>query len=123
MLTAIIVIAVPAEHTDESKAGTNGYPRDAKIKRTEFIKHRTSSKKGLSRNDTFRSKEKLFGASLPSASGDFRAEATDPFLNPNEADSLKPEMADVGVQASRTPLFLSTGAEYRPEFERSRIFL
>ena len=105
LLAAVIVVAVPAEKTDKGKTGTDGYPSDAKIKSTEFIKHRTPSKKGLSRNDTFRSKEELFGASLSSASGDFRAEATDPFLISNEADSMKPEMADVGVQASRTPLF------------------
>ena len=79
LLAAVIVVAVPAEHTDKGKTGTDGYPSDAKIKSTEFIKHRTPSKKGLSRNDTFRSKEELFGASLSSASGDFRAEATDPF--------------------------------------------
>ena len=36
---AIIVVAIPAKHTDERKAGANGYPCNTKVKSTKFIKH------------------------------------------------------------------------------------
>ncbi|MBQ2761821.1 MAG: hypothetical protein IJE96_07905 [Mailhella sp.] len=36
---AIIVVAIPAKHTDERKAGANGYPSNTKVKSSKFIKH------------------------------------------------------------------------------------
>ena len=36
---AIIVVAIPAKHTNERKAGANGYPCNTKVKSTKFIKH------------------------------------------------------------------------------------
>ena len=39
ILTAIIVVAIPAEHPDKSKTGTDGYPGDTEIKSTELIEH------------------------------------------------------------------------------------
>ena len=36
---AIIVVTIPAEHSDKSKACAYGHPGDTEVKRTQFIKH------------------------------------------------------------------------------------
>ena len=36
---AIVVVTIPAEHTDKGKAGANGHPGHAKVESTELIEH------------------------------------------------------------------------------------
>jgi hypothetical protein len=39
MDAAIVIVTIPAEHADESNAGTNGKPGNTKVKGAELIEH------------------------------------------------------------------------------------